>query len=382
LPLTASNNAPLFYFIEDDILIAPNLFLLGRNLLKQSHTLSNFFAFGFAGVENINGEMQATTHYNPENIYKLGFARRLNVAYALPRDSWNALRALSHTICNHDDQHWDSVVQYLQDKKMIPHWNYAPMFAHVEHIGFTGLNWHYKSNLTWKQSDELFDQKCVNLVTEKQTHHQDFHLQKPPNIKKTPVNFEGWGGWNNPYDINLCLLETLTGTPFNPSNPVKLESPSKAWVTRCETGFLNVYVNFTYYNRDINKALIRNRVSQIVNMQRGDAITGKFRQDVNMSIHYICYEVLPSNMAKSLDAQLVMKNGKTVNLPAGMVLENGRVAHDLDKVPVPEGQTEEWKSQIMQLKLVANSPMSYLKVGCFGFWIKKLDVSEVSSRLN
>jgi len=40
--------------------------------------------------------------------------------------------ALSHTICNHDDQHWDSVVQYLQDKKMIPHWNYAPMFAHVE----------------------------------------------------------------------------------------------------------------------------------------------------------------------------------------------------------------------------------------------------------
>jgi len=46
----------------------------------------------FERVENINGEMQATTHYNPENIYKLGFARRLNVAYALPRDSWNALR--------------------------------------------------------------------------------------------------------------------------------------------------------------------------------------------------------------------------------------------------------------------------------------------------
>ena len=175
---------------------------------------------------------------------------------------------------------------------------------------------------------------------------------------------------------------------------------NRKWISRCETGFLT-YVNLTMGRTDFRKSFAKATLAPITNFRVDDFILGTFKRGI--SIHYIYFEVFQTYNDVLLDIDLVLEDGFSFRAPK-IILERGKITVDLDTVPDPRTGTEErqgdqgetgvnnensndndndndnddaedvedWKSQIVAMKIRPNTSIQMLKFGCFGFWIKEL----------
>jgi len=258
-------------------------------------------------------------------------------------------------------------LQFLQRNDHIPKGNYAPVFAHVEHVGV-----YWNNSLTkWPEIEKAFDEKCAQPILQAKYEKKKFLIGKIK-FQEPEVEFYAWGGWNHPYDINLCLLATET----NPHRrePLKLVERNKEWVSKCQGNFLP-YVNLTFgaLNLNFNLNFTRTSMIQLPSIEMGDMITGKFRADVK-SVHFMSFEVIPESQAEFVEVELILKSGLTFPVPKNSSYYQGQIRIDFDPLPdprVPEEQIKDWKTEIDSFRLVMKAQLAALKIGCFGFWMKK-----------
>ena len=223
-----------------------------ETLLALDHLCSQ--DSGCRAVQLHNGRDYATSlrHARSADFYA---ATRLgqfsNLGFAFRRDLWEDLKGAAHLFCTHDDYNWDfTIINVMQLK--VPVRALQPVVARVQHVGKCGL--HTKTKDQGMTAEE-FQAQCKAAV-QAWSVRSDSVLRTTPSLhvdpgkyralycvgfyfspvcntvfarcrcrpafdaaansperwavdsrsvaKDQPTKRQGWGGWNDVRDHNLC----------------------------------------------------------------------------------------------------------------------------------------------------------------------------------
>ncbi|CAM6102712.1 unnamed protein product [Calypogeia fissa] len=186
-------------FIEEDHYILPNAYRTLQLLSKVVGTkCPECVAVNLAPAEvSSRGEGEGFAYFVAE---KVG-----NVGYALNRTVWNWMHARSEPFCEFDDYNWD-ITLWVSVYPTFPTSGYTlrgPKSSAI-HFGKCGL--HQGQD---KTSDKACADESSQLPFESEVETAPY-LDENWSLRKFPISgykegFEGWGGWGDKRDQQLCV---------------------------------------------------------------------------------------------------------------------------------------------------------------------------------
>lgn len=185
-------------FIEEDHYILPNAYRTVQQLSKMVGTkCPECVAVNLAPVEvTSRGEGAAFRFLVVE---KIG-----NVGYAFNRTIWNWIHARSGPFCEFDEYNWD-ITLWVRVYPTFPTPGFTmrgPKTSAV-HFGKCGLH---------QGQDQSADNSCADESSKlpyESDQETNPYLDENWSVRKFPISgykegFEGWGGWGDKRDHQLC----------------------------------------------------------------------------------------------------------------------------------------------------------------------------------